>query len=462
MHNLFVNHQGSIADTSTGMLCPYSALASFLPCLSSPAPLYLLPEQVDWFRHLGQCLLAFYRAQNELYIDSVAGRAPSWVSEYLDNGKPEHIVQLGRAKAFKRELPPIIRPDVLPVHGGYSICELDSVPGGFGLAAQMIDCYKRHGHQPIGDITVEEGFVSAMAVPGRGEDTSIVIVVSDESQDYLAEMKSLSCKLLGLGYEVHVAHPRDLSYTEDSVSIKVGSRTIAIDTVYRFMELFDHRNISKWELLAFLAKGKRVRLAPAPKTYLEEKLWFALFHHPTLQAYWRSALGEEYLELLKKVIPATWILDPTPVPPHAIIPGLITEQGPAQSWDSIRNASKRGREMVIKPSGFSPNAWGSRGVVVGHDVSASDWSNVVDKALSAYPDTTYVLQEYKSPVRISLPVYTDESGSVESFVGRVRLSPYYFVEDGAAKLSAILATVCSSEKKKIHGMRDAVMTVCAV
>ncbi|MBK1700186.1 hypothetical protein CKO22_04435 [Thiococcus pfennigii] len=393
---------------------------------------------------------------------SVAGQAPSWVSQYLDNGKPDHIVELGRAKAFKDEVPPIMRPDVLPVHGGFSICELDSVPGGFGLAARMVDYYTRLGHRPVGDITIEEGFVRAMAAPRRGQNTSIAIVVSDESVDYLSEMKWLAGKLGGMGYATYVAHPRDLCYTENGVSVKVGGCDIAIDTVYRFMELFDFRNISKWELLTFLAKGRRVRLAPTPKSFLEEKLWFALFHHPALNSYWEGALGAECRIMLEEVIPATWILDPTPIPPHAVIPGLSTEQGPAQSWDRIQKASKRGRQMVIKPSGFSPAAWGSRGVVVGHDVCSADWSRAIEKALSAFPDTTYVLQEYKRPVRMTLPVFADGFRRIENFVGRVRLSPYYFIEGGHARLSAILATACPSDKKVIHGMRDAVMTVCAV
>ena len=47
-------------------------------------------------------------------------------------------------------------------------------------------------------------------------------------------------------------------------------------------------------------------------------------------------------------------------------------------------------------------------------------------------------------------------------LGRTRLSPYYFVNGGEAKLGGILATVCPLDKKLIHGMRDAVMVPCAV
>lgn len=46
--------------------------------------------------------------------------------------------------------------------------------------------------------------------------------------------------------------------------------------------------------------------------------------------------------------------------------------------------------------------------------------------------------------------------------GRVRLSPYYFVQDKKAHLGGVLATLCSPEKKLIHGMVDAVMVPCAI
>jgi hypothetical protein len=44
--------------------------------------------------------------------------------------------------------------------------------------------------------------------------------------------------------------------------------------------------------------------------------------------------------------------------------------------------------------------------------------------------------------------------------GRVRLCPYYFVEDGEAKLRGVLATICPPDKKLIHGMKDAVIVPC--
>lgn len=438
----------------------WTQLQSFLPCHASPEPFPLSIQDVEWFRRLGPCLLSFYRAKDRLYQMSVNGEAPGWVAGYLDNGKPEAIVALGRARAFRDQLPAIIRPDVLLLPDGYSICELDAVPGGFGLAARMADCYRQFGHNIAGDISIEAGFLKAMQgnlTPGDGV---ITIVVSDESAFYRDEMEWLAVKLQASGHSVHVAHPRDLHYTDKNVSMLVDGQQVTIDVLYRFLELHDLPNVSKSDLLLYLAKGKRVRLTAPPKAYLEEKMWLAFFHHPSLQDFWRDALGERQMQILSEVFPQSWIVDPTPLPGHVVIPGLKIDGDPVQDWKTVAEAGKANRRLVLKPSGFSEIAWGSRGVVIGHDGPAAEWANAMERALVSYPKVSWVLQRYNSPVRRHFDRY-DANGKNVRFEGRVRLTPYYFVQDGEAKLSTILATICSSDKKKIHGMQDAVMTVCS-
>ena len=47
--------------------------------------------------------------------------------------------------------------------------------------------------------------------------------------------------------------------------------------------------------------------------------------------------------------------------------------------------------------------------------------------------------------------------------GRVRLCPYFFIDDqGRTSLAGALATLAPADKKKIHGMRDAVLLPCVV
>ena len=58
------------------------------PLANSPEP-FLLSSGDVLFRCLGTPLLAWYRALNRLYFESVHGTQPAWVAAYLDQGKPD-------------------------------------------------------------------------------------------------------------------------------------------------------------------------------------------------------------------------------------------------------------------------------------------------------------------------------------------------------------------------------------
>jgi len=92
-------------------------------------------------------------------------------------------------------------------------------------------------------------------------------------------------------------------------------------------------------------------------------------------------------------------------------------------------------------------------------VSRDVWQSKINEALTSFPATTSILQRYATPDRIELAA-SKMCGDIELIEGRARITPYYFVIDGEAVLSNILVTHCSLEKKKIHGMSGAVMTVC--
>src|SRR5690349_467817 len=58
----------------------------------SPEPFALPRTLTDDFENLGRVLLTFYRAVNLLYRQSVAGKEPSWVADWLDLGKPAELI----------------------------------------------------------------------------------------------------------------------------------------------------------------------------------------------------------------------------------------------------------------------------------------------------------------------------------------------------------------------------------
>src|ERR1700761_4630154 len=106
---------------------------------SAPFPLgENLAKEIESF---GRVILQFYRAVNLLYRKSVEGKQPEWIARWLDLGKPHELVELQRSVAFKNEVPRVIRPDILLTDNGFSVTELDSVPGGIGLTAWLNKAY---------------------------------------------------------------------------------------------------------------------------------------------------------------------------------------------------------------------------------------------------------------------------------------------------------------------------------
>jgi hypothetical protein len=430
----------------------------------------LTSDDVSFFQSLGQHLLSFYRALNILYMDSVRGAQPTWVSAYLDQGKPESLLAYSRMKRFRDHLPGVIRPDIIPTDHGMVITELDSVPGGMGLTGSLSHAYAELAAATgervdlVGGVNgIAEGF-AAMVRDLLGNRTGcLAIVVSEEAKDYRAEMIWLAAHLRAIGLSAYCVNPRDLRFTEEGlwVSGETGEEQ-PVAVLYRFFELFDLKNVPKSELIMYSAKKDKTLVTPPFKPALEEKLAFALLHHPLLASFWEKELGSETFELLTAVMPHTWVLDPRPVPPSAIIPNLTLGGRAVADWRALANATQKERRYVVKPSGFSELAWGSRGVAVGHDLPQAEWAAALDTALGSFSATPYIVQEFHKGRQFDLSYFDGQRDAIVSMPGRARLSPYYFVSGGRAKLAGILATVCSPDKKIIHGMRDAIMAPCAI
>ena len=429
-------------------------------------PLLLTQDQLDFFQQLGPQLFSFYRALNRLYADSLRGLQPAWVAGYLDQGKPEGLLTYSRMKRFRDHVPAVIRPDIIPTQDGMVITELDSVPGGIGMTACLSGLYAESEATGLSLVGGPEGMVhgfAAMLKAQLGQRTGcIAILMSEEAKDYRPEMTWLATKLRAIGLDAYCVEPRHIRFTEEGLRLTSEGMDQPIALIYRFYELFDLLNIPKSELVQYAAKKDRVAVTPPYKPALEEKLAFALLHHPVLHPFWEEALGREVFLHLTTIMPRTWVLDPAPVPPSATIPGLTIGRRAVTNWHDLATATQKERHLVIKPSGFSELAWGSRGVSVGHDMPQNEWAGALDKALASFPQTPYILQEFHKGRLYELDYFDPVTGEMKHMSGRARLSPYYFVTGETIELAGILATVCSAEKKVIHGMKDAIMVPCAV
>jgi hypothetical protein len=410
---------------------------------------------------LGHRLFVFQRACNQLYQLSVKGKQPEWVARYLDAGKPKELIEFSRRKEIRDDVPRVIRPDLILTDEGYIIAEIDSVPGGIGLTGWLNQTYSKFETEIVGGPDgMLDGFQSVL--PNGGD-----IVISQESATYRPEMEWTTARLKNR----HPEHEWRVVAAEN-YEPRDGR------AVYRFFELFDLPNIPKIENLLRANGEGRITITPPIKPYLEEKMWFALFWLKPLHEFWRRELGEKYFLQLQKVIPYSWLLDPTPLPQHAVIPRLEIHD-----WRESAQFSQKDRELLLKVSGFSPLGWGSRGISLGSDLAHSEWEKRIEDALITFESSPTIMQRFHKG-RLLEHRYWDDGGSaapsgdakmnatsppnsnieqgtarstLKTMKGRVRLCPYYFVEADRVKLRGALATIVPADKKFLHGMRDAIL-----
>jgi hypothetical protein len=418
--------------------------------LLSPEPLRLEPKLVEELEKLGHRLQIFQRACNELYLRSAQGKGAAWVADYCDRGKPPALIEFARQKQFRADIPKVIRPDLLLTQGTpetgphFSITELDSVPGGIGLTGWLAQTYASLGFDVLGGAGgMVDGFRSVL---GDRAD----ILVSDEAATYRPEMEWIARTAR------HGAASVDWKvWRAEDYQVPGGADGPRATTVYRFFEQFDLPNIPAARDLMAAAEG-RVRITPPFKPWMEEKLWLALLWSGPLREFWRRELSERHFLALQKHVPKSWVVDPAPIPHHAAIPGLEIND-----WRELSRFSQKQRDLVLKVSGFSPQAWGSRGVVVGSDVSQVEWAKAIEAALAEFAHHPRVLMRFAHSRIIEHPYFDPETGAIRTMRGRVRLCPYYFVPDGKAKLGGALATIVPADKKLVHGMSEAILVPAA-
>lgn len=405
----------------------------------SPEPFPLSRGEWKTLERLGPILLRFQQACDLVYRRSRKGSLPAWIADYLDRGKPADLLETGMASPLLEKTARVIRPDLILTEDGFIATELDSVPGGIGLTAWLGRVYSAlDSSQRIvgGSDGMLRGFASIFS--GEGAD----ILVSEESADYRPEMEWLAARV-GEGFEVFEAEtyePRGRN-------------------AYRFFELFDLGNLPGARAAGAAAAAGEIDLTAPFKPWMEEKMWSALFHSHPLREVWRRELRESNWRRLRQLFPMSWVVDPAEAPHYAVLPGLGIRH-----FSEMKQFSQTERELVLKLSGYNEKAWGSRSVTVGQDASQEEWSGAVDAALASYEASPYVLQRFHPGKIVTHPWLDPGSGKIETMEGRVRLCPYYFVDPGGrdVTLGGVLATICPSDKKVLHGMSDAILVPCRV
>jgi len=148
----------------------------------SPEPMKLSAGEARQMMAPGHPLARFQQACDALYRRSAAGELPDWLAELLDEGKPDWLARLQREASMAEQFPRVIRPDLILTETGFAITELDSVPGGIGVAGWLAKIYSEAGFEVLGGPDgMIDGFKSLLPKGGS-------VLISDESADYRPEM----------------------------------------------------------------------------------------------------------------------------------------------------------------------------------------------------------------------------------------------------------------------------------
>ncbi|HWA08788.1 MAG TPA: hypothetical protein VG838_04890 [Opitutaceae bacterium] len=443
----------------------------------SPSAWPLTADQVTQLEAIGAACLEFHQALETLYLRAAAGKnllrnkpllAP-WVADYLDRGKPAALIAHARDPKNRGVFPTVLRPDLLITDDGFVMTELDSVPGGIGLTAFLNRLYGGEtdpailGHR---DAMIGNFHAALTALRPGVRNPLIALVVSDEAATYRPEMQWLAHQLQLQGRRVFCLRPEDIFPLGSGLFFDVEGNPEKIDIIYRFFELFDLGNIRTANFIFEAWAAGEVAISPPLRPFQEEKLMFALFHHHRLQDFWAETLDSRTLALLRGLIPASWAMDPAPLPPGAVLEGPRAAGRALHDWRDLAGASQKERDLIIKISGYHETAWGARSVVLGSDSSREEWQQAVARAVELAPANLHLLQAYRKPRRLEHPLYVAPAAGVPPAAtvkaGRLRLCPYYFLIDGRPRLSGALATFCPPDKKIIHGMQDAALLPCRV
>jgi hypothetical protein len=438
----------------------------------SPQAWPLTPAQRSELEEIGVACLEFHQALETLYLRSVAGKnllrnkplVTPWVADYLDRGKPAGLIAHARDARNRGTFPTVLRPDLLLTDDGFALTELDSVPGGIGLTAFLNRLYGGETDAAVlghGDAMIANFYQSLAGLRPALRNPVMAILVSDEAGTYRPEMRWLAEQLQRLGRRVFCLAPDKVFPLGGELFFDVDGTPEKIDIVYRFFELFDWANLPAAPHILEAWSSGHLAIAPPMRHFQEEKLGLALFHHHLLPEFWSEHLRRPSLELLRRLIPQSWVMDPAPLPPGAVLDGPRVGGRMLNDWRDLAGASQKERDLIIKISGFHETAWGARSVILGSDCSREEWQAGIDHALKLAPANLHVLQEYRKPRRLQHPVFDrpaeGRAAVATTEAGRLRLCPYYFVVDGQPRLSGALATFCPPDKKIIHGMQDAAL-----
>ena len=251
------------------------------------------------------------------------------------------------------------------------------------------------GHGIERYLQARRNFAIRVAKPGR----------FDEWKPYFqgAPQASESRLVEGLGTFATVVRSTAIGFTIDTLLLDSESTALAVS---------HHVDLNP---------SSKAPSAPIPLSAEDEPaIWPALLRMKPLQSFWELEMRTNHHQTMKEVLPDAWVLDPTPIPPGAVIPRLGISD-----WGDIETIRYSGRDYTL------PAAWQKEvSKVLSSEVLLEEWRDSLNNALENFPSKVQVFSELVSAKdsHLIVAIYektekrTDFIGALlisESIIGKV-------------------------------------------
>lgn len=188
---------------------------------------------------------------------------------------------------------------------------------------------------------------------------------------------------------------------------------------------------------------------PTSTPQFEEKALMSFIWDIRFKEVIRSRLGDSDFELLRSIIPKTWILGE-----EQYVDGGLPEQ--KSNSLEIATLGKSKRKYVLKQSGFNVHSSWGEGVVFLHKKGGEAAKELIKKALDD-KEHLYIMQEFRQGKNVQM-TYVDSNYVMQSMKAKVRITPYFaYSEKEKGNLIAIKVTGCENTEY-IHASTASINT----
>lgn len=380
----------------------------------SPTPFKLSLTQKKMLEDIGKAICDYMDCCIELYNTNETAHL------LLDKGKPTIYKNAENIKYL------FLRPDLILTDSGFRICEIETSPFGLGLAEVLNRTYGNEGYDTIVQQNQLRNYIHSN-VENEG-----TIAYSEKVKAFSGQLDFMAEHLFSGNGKLW----KPKLITSDPIPTK---------QIYRSFYLTDQFNDPN---VYNLLTEPHIYL-PTTTPQFEEKALLSFIWDKRYVDFFRNFLGTSTFELLRQVIPKTWILGEEKYVDGGL-PNNFT------SSIQLSELGKSSRKFVLKQSGFSSNSSWSEGVKFLHKMSGSKASEAL---LSASKDKThlYIIQEFSQAKNVPMS-FIMTNGLLQNLNAKIRITPYY-AYTGNAKGSLIAAKVTGCENTEyIHASTASINT----